>query len=327
MKFVSSLVVSTLAAAVSGFAPSTPLHIPTSTCRANSPVSQLNMVADDAKVILVTGASRGLGAAIATDLGSHGHKIVVNYAGSEAKALEVVETIKKSGGDAIAVQADCKYCGFCLAILLWQINRCIKTNVSSSWNPAVSTIHHNQGSDPESIKNMFSKIVEEYGTCDVVINNAGITQDGLVARMKPDQWQKVIDTNLSGVFYCTQAFYKIASKKRSGRIINMASVVGQIGNIGQANYAAAKGGVIGLSMSNAKEFAARGITVNTVCPGFIESDMTAELPDAYVVSSCFRDKNIFNLIHFSSYFVRFSFLDHSGASKGRYPSGSLWQTQ
>ncbi|KAL7476912.1 hypothetical protein ACHAW6_002739 [Cyclotella cf. meneghiniana] len=244
MKFVSSLVVSTLAAAVSGFAPSTPLHIPTSTCRANSPVSQLNMVADDAKVILVTGASRGLGAAIATDLGSHGHKIVVNYAGSEAKALEVVETIKKSGGDAIAVQADC--------------------------------------SDPESIKNMFSKIVEEYGTCDVVINNAGITQDGLVARMKPDQWQKVIDTNLSGVFYCTQAFYKIASKKRSGRIINMASVVGQIGNIGQANYAAAKGGVIGLSMSNAKEFAARGITVNTVCPGFIESDMTAELPDAYV---------------------------------------------
>jgi len=202
------------------------------------------MVADDAKVILVTGASRGLGAAIATDLGSHGHKIVVNYAGSEAKALEVVETIKKSGGDAIAVQADC--------------------------------------SDPESIKSMFAKIVEEYGTCDVVINNAGITQDGLVARMKPDQWQKVIDTNLSGVFYCTQAFYKIASKKRSGRIINMASVVGQIGNIGQANYAAAKGGVIGLSMSNAKEFAARGITVNTVCPGFIESDMTAELPEAYV---------------------------------------------
>ncbi|KAL3785363.1 hypothetical protein HJC23_011046 [Cyclotella cryptica] len=244
MKFVSTLVFSTLAAAVSGFAPPTPLHIPASTFRAHSPVSQLNMVANDAKVILVTGASRGLGAAIATDLGSHGHKIVVNYAGSEAKALEVVETIKKSGGDAIAVQADC--------------------------------------ANPESIKNMFAKILEAYGTCDVVINNAGITQDGLVARMKPDQWQKVIDTNLSGVFYCTQAFYKIASKKRSGRIINMASVVGQIGNIGQANYAAAKGGVIGLSMSNAKEFAARGITVNTVCPGFIESDMTAELPEAYV---------------------------------------------
>jgi 3-oxoacyl-[acyl-carrier protein] reductase len=126
MKFVSALVFSTLAAAVSGFAPPTPLHIPTSTCRAHSPVSQLSMVADDAKVILVTGASRGLGAAIATDLGSHGHKIVVNYAGSEAKALEVVETIKKSGGDAIAVQADCKHCVFSLIIILWQTNRCIK---------------------------------------------------------------------------------------------------------------------------------------------------------------------------------------------------------
>lgn len=133
---------------------------------------------------------------------------------------------------------------------------------------------------------MFKTIVEEYGTCDVLINNAGITQDGLVMRMKPSQWQAVIDTNLSGVFYTTQEFFKIASKKKTGRIINMSSVVGQIGNPGQANYAAAKAGVIGLSMSNAKEFSKRGITVNVVCPGFIESDMTGKLTDEYLVSMC-----------------------------------------
>lgn len=131
---------------------------------------------------------------------------------------------------------------------------------------------------------MFDAIVEEFGTVDVLINNAGITRDTLVARMKPAQWQDVIDTNLSGVFYCTQAFFKIASKKRTGRIINISSVVGQIGNPGQANYAAAKGGVLGLTMSNAKEFSARNITVNAVCPGFIATDMTATLDEAYLVS-------------------------------------------
>ncbi len=120
---------------------------------------------------------------------------------------------------------------------------------------------------------------------DVLVNNAGITRDGLVLRMKPEQWQQVIDINLSGVFYCTQAFFKMASKKRSGRIINISSVVGQIGNPGQANYAAAKGGVIGMSMANAKEFASRGVTVNTVCPGFIATDMVAKLDDSYLVSS------------------------------------------
>lgn len=114
------------------------------------------------------------------------------------------------------------------------------------------------------------------------MNNAGITRDGLVMRMKPSQWQEVIDVNLSGVFYCTQAFFKLASKKRTGRIINISSVVGQIGNPGQANYAAAKGGVIGMSMANAKEFSGRGITVNTVCPGFIATDMVGKLDDAYL---------------------------------------------
>jgi len=129
---------------------------------------------------------------------------------------------------------------------------------------------------------MFKEAVEAFGTVDVLVNNAGITRDTLVMRMKPEQWQAVIDTNLSGVFYCTQAFFKLAAKKRTGRIINMSSVVGQIGNPGQANYAAAKGGVIGLTYANAKEFAARGVTVNAICPGFIESDMTSVLSEEYL---------------------------------------------
>jgi 3-oxoacyl-[acyl-carrier protein] reductase len=138
------------------------------------------------------------------------------------------------------------------------------------------------GSDPDEIKKMFDQIVEAFGTCDVLVNNAGITKDTLVMRMKPEMWQSVIDINLSGVFYCTQAFFKIASKKRTGRIINVSSVVGQIGNPGQANYAAAKGGVIGLTMSNAKEFAPRGVTVNCICPGFIATDMTDKLDEEYL---------------------------------------------
>jgi len=204
----------------------------------------VNMVAEDAKVCLVTGASRGLGRAIALDLGKAGNKIVVNYAASEGPALAVVQEIKEAGGDAIAIKADC--------------------------------------SNPDEISAMMKETVDTFGTCDVLINNAGITKDTLVMRMKPDQWQSVIYINLSGVFYATQAFFKVASKKRTGRVINISSVVGQFGNPGQANYAAAKGGVIGLTMSNAKEFAARGVTVNCVCPGFIESDMTAELSEEYL---------------------------------------------
>lgn len=206
--------------------------------------SSLSMVADDAKVCLVTGSSRGLGRAIALELGKSGQKVVVNYAASEGPALEVVEEIKSLGGEAIAVKADM--------------------------------------GDPDSIAEMFKTAVEAYGTVDVLVNNAGITQDTLVMRMKPQQWQSVIDINLSGVFYCTKEFFKVASKKRTGKVINIASVVGQIGNPGQANYAAAKGGVIGMSRSNAKEFASRGITVNVICPGFIESDMTAKLSEDYL---------------------------------------------
>mmetsp|Transcript_35009 Transcript_35009/g.104417 ORF Transcript_35009/g.104417 Transcript_35009/m.104417 type:complete len:275 (-) Transcript_35009:405-1229(-) len=231
-----------------------------SIARRRSTATSLQMVADDAKVCLVTGGSRGLGRAIALELGSQGQKVVVNYAGSVDAANDTVEAIKAAGGDAIAVQADC--------------------------------------SKPDDIDVMFKAIVDEYGTCDVLINNAGITSDTLVMRMKPEQWQSVIDVNLSGVFYCTKAFFKVASKKRTGRIVNISSVVGQIGNPGQANYAAAKGGVIGLTMSNAKEFAGRGITVNCLCPGFIETDMTAKLSEDYLVSAmlqCFV--TIFTFCH------------------------------
>jgi len=206
------------------------------------------MVAEDAKVVLVTGASRGLGRAIAVDLGKQGQKVIVNYAGSEDAANETVEMVKAAGGDAVAIQANC--------------------------------------GDPDDIATMFKGAVEAFGTVDVLINNAGITKDGLVMRMKPQQWQDVIDVNLSGVFYCTKEFFKLAAKKRTGRIINISSVVGQIGNPGQANYAAAKGGVIGLTMSNAKEFSGRGITVNCICPGFIESDMTGKLSEEYLEEVC-----------------------------------------
>jgi len=214
--------------------------------RSTSRSSSLNMVADNAKVILVTGSSRGLGKAIALELGKEGQKVIVNYIsdGSKEQADETVAEIKGLGGDAFAIQAD--------------------------------------SSDPEAIKKLFAEAVEAFGTVDVLVNNAGITRDGLVMRMKPEQWQSVIDVNLSGVFYCTQAFFKLAAKKRTGRIINISSVVGQIGNPGQANYAAAKGGVIGMTMANAKEFAMRGVTVNCVCPGFIATDMVAKLDEEYL---------------------------------------------
>lgn len=206
------------------------------------------MMADDAAppVVLVTGASRGIGKAIALEMGKNGCKVAVNYAASADAAEAVCAEIKAMGGTADAIA--------------------FKANVG----------------DPDEIATLFKEVTEAFGGCDVLVNNAGITKDGLVMRMKPKQWQDVIDLNLSGVFYCSQAAFKTMMKKRTGRIVNLSSVVGLFGNPGQANYAAAKGGVAGLTMSNAKEFAARGITVNCVCPGFIDSDMTQELPEEYI---------------------------------------------
>jgi len=194
----------------------------------------------DAKVAVVTGSSRGIGKAIALSLASSGCNVVVNYAASAAAAEAVVDEIKAMGVDAIAVKADC--------------------------------------SNVDEVKDLFKQAKDKFGKVDVVVNNAGITRDTLVMRMKPSQWHDVINTNLTGVFFCLQEASKLMLKQRAGRIINISSVVGLIGNPGQANYAAAKAGVIGMTMATAKEFASRGVTVNAVAPGFVESDMTEELP-------------------------------------------------
>ena len=195
----------------------------------------------EGKTALVTGASRGIGRAIAIKLASEGAAVAINYAGNAKAAEEVKSIIEQAGGKAMLVQAD----------------------ISSA----------------EAVDEMVSKVVEGLGGIDILVNNAGITRDGLLMRMKEEDWDAVISTNLSGVFYCTKAVSKLMMKKRYGKIVNMSSVVGLTGNAGQANYAAAKSGVLGFSKSMAKELAARGVTVNMVAPGFIETDMTAVLPD------------------------------------------------
>jgi 3-oxoacyl-[acyl-carrier protein] reductase len=196
-------------------------------------------VAEDAPVVVVTGASRGIGKAIALHFGAKGAKVVVNYARSSEAADQVAEEIKASGGDAIVVGGDV--------------------------------------SKADDVAALIKAAVDKWDTIDVLVNNAGITRDTLLMRMKPAQWQDVIDLNLTGVFLCTQAACKVMSKKKKGRIINITSVVGQVGNPGQANYSAAKAGVIGFTKSVAREYAGRNILVNAVAPGFIASDMTAVL--------------------------------------------------
>ncbi|WP_110112865.1 3-oxoacyl-[acyl-carrier-protein] reductase [Bacillus sp. CGMCC 1.16541] len=195
----------------------------------------------EGKVALVTGGSRGIGRAVALELGKLGAKVIVNYAGSEAKALEVVDAIKASGSDAIAIQAD----------------------VASG----------------ESVQNMVKEAISTFGSLDILVNNAGITRDNLLMRMKEDEWDDVISTNLKGVFLCTKAVTRQMMKQRHGRIINISSIVGVSGNAGQANYVAAKSGVIGLTKTTAKELASRNITVNAVAPGFISTDMTDKLSE------------------------------------------------
>lgn len=191
------------------------------------------------KNALVTGASRGIGREIAIELAKAGANVAVNYAGSEARANEVVEEIKALGREAFAVQADV--------------------------------------SNPDDVQNMVKQTLEKFETLDILVNNAGITKDNLLMRMKEDEWDSVINTNLKGVFLTTKAVTRPMMKQRSGRIINISSIVGVSGNPGQANYVAAKSGVIGLTKTAAKELASRGITVNAVAPGFISTDMTDKL--------------------------------------------------
>ena len=195
----------------------------------------------EGKIALVTGASRGIGRQIALTLAAQGAAVIVNYNGSAAKAEEVVEEIEKAGGKAEAIQC----------------------NVS----------------DFESCKSMMEDIVSRYGRLDILVNNAGITRDNLIMKMSEEDFDAVIQTNLNGVFNCIKHISRQMIKQKAGRIINISSVSGVLGNAGQANYCAAKAGVIGLTKCMARELASRGITVNAVAPGFIRTDMTDVLKD------------------------------------------------
>ncbi len=193
------------------------------------------------KVALVTGASRGIGQATAIELAKAGADIVVNFIGNEAVAQETVAAIEALGRKAIKIKADV--------------------------------------GNAEDVQAMVDEAVAAFGHIDILVNNAGITRDGLLIRMKDSDWDDVLNINLKGVYLVTKAVAKLMVKQRAGRIINMTSVSGVTGNVGQANYAAAKAGVIGFTKTCAKELAARGITVNAVAPGFIETAMTDVLPE------------------------------------------------
>lgn len=195
----------------------------------------------EGKAALVTGASRGIGREIALDLARQGANVAVNFSGSEAKANEVVDEIKALGREAFAVKCD----------------------VSNS----------------SEVADMVKAVIDTFGKLDILVNNAGITKDNLLMRMKEEEWDDVININLKGVFLCTKAVTRQMMKQRQGRIINIASIVGVNGNPGQANYVAAKAGVIGLTKTAAKELASRNITVNAIAPGFITTDMTDKLPE------------------------------------------------
>jgi 3-oxoacyl-[acyl-carrier protein] reductase len=195
----------------------------------------------EGKKALVTGASRGIGRAIAIALAEAGADVAINYAGSEAAARETAAAVEALGRRALLVQADVGKSG--------------------------------------EFEAMVDRVLEAFGALDILVNNAGITRDNLIMRMKEEDFDQVIETNLKGVFNGIKAVTRPMMKQRSGRIINISSVVGTTGNAGQANYAAAKAGVMGLTRSAARELAPRGITVNCVAPGFIETDMTDKLSD------------------------------------------------
>lgn len=193
------------------------------------------------KIALVTGASRGIGRAIAKELASKGAFVIVNYNGSKEAANEAVSEIKANGNDAVAMQCDV--------------------------------------SNYEACGQMIEEIIKEYGRIDILVNNAGITRDGLLMRMSEADFDAVLETNLKGTFNTIRHMSRYFLKQKSGKIINMSSVSGLLGNAGQANYSASKAGVVGLTKAVAKELASRGIQVNAVAPGFIETEMTAAMTD------------------------------------------------
>ena len=194
------------------------------------------------KTAIVTGGSRGIGRAIAICLAEAGANVAVIYAGNTLAAEETLQAITEKGGNAISIQCDV--------------------------------------ANEDAVTAMVKQVKEKFGSIDILVNNAGITRDGLLMRMKTADWQAVLDTNLTGTFFCTKAVTKIMMKQRSGSIVNLTSVVGLTGNAGQANYAAAKAGIVGFTKSVAKELASRGIRANAVAPGCIDTDMTAVLSEA-----------------------------------------------
>ncbi|MGO4543840.1 3-oxoacyl-[acyl-carrier-protein] reductase [Paenibacillus sp. 2TAB23] len=195
----------------------------------------------EGKKALVTGASRGIGRSIAIALAEAGADVAINYSGSEAAAAETAQAVEALGRRAIV----------------------IKANVGKT----------------DEFDAMVKEVIEQFGAIDILVNNAGITRDNLIMRMKEDEFDQVIETNLKGVFNGIKAVTRTMMKQRAGRIINISSVVGVLGNPGQANYVAAKAGVIGLTKASARELASRGITVNCVAPGFIQTEMTDKLPE------------------------------------------------
>ncbi len=195
----------------------------------------------EGKVAVVTGAGRGIGRAIALQFAKSGAKVVINYRNSISQVEELLAIVKEAGGDAIAVQAD--------------ISR------------------------EDAAKKLISEATKQYGRLDILVNNAGITKDNLLMRMSEEDFNSVVDINLKGTFYCMKYASAVMLKQKNGKIINISSVVGITGNIGQVNYAASKAGIIGMTKSAARELASRGITVNAVAPGFIASDMTEQLSD------------------------------------------------
>lgn len=193
------------------------------------------------KTAIITGAGRGIGRAIALQFAQYGARVVLNYRNSITQVEELLNIIKSSGGEAIAIKADI--------------------------------------SKEDEVKHLIEETIKEYKTLDILVNNAGINKDNLLIRMSEEEFDSVIDINLKGTFFCMKYAAKVMLKQRFGKIINISSVVGIAGNMGQANYAASKAGVIGLTKSAARELASRGITVNAVAPGFIQTDMTDALSD------------------------------------------------
>jgi 3-oxoacyl-[acyl-carrier protein] reductase len=199
------------------------------------------MADNSERVVLVTGSSRGLGRAMALEFGKRGYKVAVHYASSQGPAEEVAEAIRSSGAE--------------------------------------SKVYGANVADANACAELIKQVTSELGGLDILVNNAGITKDTLALRMKEEDWTSVLDTNLSSAFYLSKAALRGMMRNTWGRVINISSVVGIMGNVGQANYVTAKAGIIGLTKALAKEYASKGITVNAVAPGFIESDMTASLPE------------------------------------------------